>query len=95
MIIANTVDVRKDFKNLCLKAEQGERILITRPKQKNLILVSEEEFTKLEFTQKSVPESKFDIISKFFGIAKGDSLDCINDKDVLSDRLVEKYESLT
>ncbi|MCL2078815.1 MAG: hypothetical protein FWH17_03115 [Oscillospiraceae bacterium] len=94
MIVANTVEMRKNFKNLCLQAEQGEKILITRPRQKNLILVSEEEFTRLGYAQKSTPQSKFDILSNFFGIAGGSALDGKNDKDVLAQGLVEKYESL-
>ncbi|MCL2088835.1 MAG: hypothetical protein FWH14_05085 [Oscillospiraceae bacterium] len=94
MVVANTIDMRKNFKNLCLKAEQGERVLITRPKQKNLILISEEEFTRLEYAQKSVPQSKFDILSNFFGIAKDDVLEEKSDKEILAEGLVEKYESL-
>jgi len=94
MIITNTVDLRRDFKNLCLKAEQGEKILITRPKQKNLVLVSEEEFSRLEFGGKQEAQSKFDILSSFFGIAKGDFPPGKSDKEILAESLVEKYESI-
>ncbi|MCL2108609.1 MAG: hypothetical protein FWH20_04595 [Oscillospiraceae bacterium] len=93
MIITNTIDMRKDFKSLCLKAEQGEMVLITGPMQKNLILISEEEFTKLEHTQKAEPQTqnKFEILSSFFGIAKGDLLNGKSDKEVLAEGLVGKY----
>ncbi|MCL2052906.1 MAG: hypothetical protein FWG90_00480 [Oscillospiraceae bacterium] len=90
MIIARTSDIKKDFNSLCLKAEQGERVLITRPKQKNLILISEEEYTRLE-ARKSLPQDKFDILSGYFGIAKGNGLEGKSDKDILAEELVKKY----
>jgi PHD/YefM family antitoxin component YafN of YafNO toxin-antitoxin module len=94
MIVANTLDVRNDFKRLCLKAEQGEKILITRPKQKNLILISEELFIQLGLAESSKPQSKYEILSQFRGIAKGGTFDK-SDKEMLAESLVEKYESIT
>jgi PHD/YefM family antitoxin component YafN of YafNO toxin-antitoxin module len=94
MTVVNTVDVRNNFRNLCLKAERGEKILIIRPKQKNLILVSEEEFIRLGLSEKEKPKSKYELLSQFRGIAKGGNFEK-NDKDTLAESLVEKYESIT
>lgn len=92
MLTVTTVEVRNDFRNICQKAEKGERVLILRPKQKNLILISEEEFTKLGAVTEE-PLSKFAVLSNFFGIAKSEGFHK-SDKEILEEGLVNKYESI-
>ncbi|MCH3918338.1 MAG: type II toxin-antitoxin system Phd/YefM family antitoxin [Spirochaetia bacterium] len=48
MITANTISVRDNFKNFCDIAANGEPVIVSRTKNKNVVLVSETEFRKME-----------------------------------------------
>lgn len=40
--------VRNDFKNICDRVFNGEVFIISRPKNENVVLVSEKEYAELE-----------------------------------------------
>ena len=47
MIALRAVDVKTNFKDVCAKAFGGEVILISRPKNQNVVLLSEAEYNEL------------------------------------------------
>ena len=64
MIALRAVDVKTNFKDVCAKAFCGEVILISRPKNQNVVLLSEAEFNELSRSaylaklERSVEETK-------------------------------------
>lgn len=48
MIELKTTDLRDNFKKISELASSGEKILISRPHNKNLVLLSEKEYNELE-----------------------------------------------
>jgi antitoxin YefM len=48
MIALRTVDLRNDFRRVSEIVSSGERVLIARPKNKNMVILSEEEYNDLE-----------------------------------------------
>jgi len=47
MIAVKTADVRNDFKSISDLATSGEAILIVRPHNHNVVLISEKEYREL------------------------------------------------
>ena len=65
MIALKAVDVKTNFKDVCARAFAGETILISRPKNQNVVLLSESEYNNilnnlayLAKLEKSVAETK-------------------------------------
>jgi antitoxin YefM len=50
MIALRTVDIRNDFKRVSDLVGSGEKVLIARPHNENLVVLSEKEYNKLEKT---------------------------------------------
>lgn len=48
MLALKTVDLRNDFKRVSDIINAGERILIARPKNQNLVVLSERDYNELE-----------------------------------------------
>jgi len=48
MIVLKTVDLRNDFKKVSDLVMSGEKVLISRPRNENLVVLSEQEYRKLE-----------------------------------------------
>jgi len=48
MLALRTVDLRNDFKRISEIINAGERILIARPKNQNLVVLSEKDYNELE-----------------------------------------------
>lgn len=48
MIALKTTDIRNDFKKIGNLAYAGEKILISRPRNENLVILSEKEYNELE-----------------------------------------------
>ncbi|MDR1703533.1 MAG: type II toxin-antitoxin system Phd/YefM family antitoxin [Clostridiales bacterium] len=48
MIALNTVDIRNDFKRVSDLINSGEKVLISRPHNENLVAISEKEYNELE-----------------------------------------------
>lgn len=47
MIAIKTADVTQDFKNVADRVMRGERVLISRPKNENIVMITEREFNEL------------------------------------------------
>ena len=48
MIAVKTVDVRNDFKKVSELVKSGEKVLIARPHNENLVILSEKEYNELD-----------------------------------------------
>ena len=48
MIALRTVDLRNDFKRVSNLIYSGETVLIARPRNENLVILSEKEYNELE-----------------------------------------------
>ena len=48
MIAIKTVDIRNDFKRISDLVSAGEKILIARPHNQNLVVLSEKEYNELD-----------------------------------------------
>ena len=47
MLAVKSMDVRDNFKSLCDKVFHGETLIISRPKNENVVMVSEAEYNKM------------------------------------------------
>jgi len=47
MIAVKTLDVTQDFKRIAERIIQGERVLISRPKNENIVMITESEYNHL------------------------------------------------
>lgn len=48
MIAVKGTDVKNNFKSLCDRVFLGETIIISRPKNENIVMISEKEFSEYE-----------------------------------------------
>ena len=48
MVTVKTVDIRNDFKRISNIVSNGEKVIISRPRNENLIILSEREYNELE-----------------------------------------------
>ena len=48
MIAIKTVDIRNEFKRISDLIHSGEKVLISRPRNENLVIMSEKEYNELE-----------------------------------------------
>lgn len=48
MIALKTTDIRNDFKKVSNLIFTGEKILVSRPRNENLVILSEKEYNELE-----------------------------------------------
>ena len=53
MIAVKTVDVTQDFKRIAERIVQGEKILISRPKNENIVMITETEYNQLNKLRES------------------------------------------
>jgi antitoxin YefM len=53
MIAIKTVDLRNDFKRVSALVNAGEKVLIARPHNENLVVLSEKEYNELEKTRRN------------------------------------------
>ncbi len=47
MLAVKSMDVRSNFKNLCDKVFNGETLIISRPKNENIVMLSEHEYNEM------------------------------------------------
>lgn len=47
MIAVRSMDVRENFKAFCDKVFQGETLIISRPKNENVVMLSEAEYNEM------------------------------------------------
>jgi len=48
MVAIRTIDIRNDFKRVSEIVNSGEKVLIARPKNQNLVVLSEKDYNELE-----------------------------------------------
>ena len=53
MVAVKGTTVKNDFKNICDRVFKGEVFIISRPKDENVVMVSEREYTELERLKKN------------------------------------------
>ena len=57
MIAVKTADVTQDFKSVADRIMRGEKVLISRPKNENIVMITEREFNELDkLRQKNMNE---------------------------------------
>jgi antitoxin YefM len=47
MLAEKSMDVRENFKSLCDKVFNGETLIISRPKNENVVMLSEHEYNEM------------------------------------------------
>lgn len=47
MLAVKSMDIRDNFKNLCDKVVNGETLIISRPKNENVVMLSEHEYNEI------------------------------------------------
>ena len=47
MLAVKSMDLRDNFKNFCDKVFNGETIIVSRPKNENIVMLSETEYNKM------------------------------------------------
>ena len=47
MIAVKTLDVTQDFKSIAERIMRGEKVLISRPKNENIVMITETEYNQL------------------------------------------------
>ena len=47
MLVVRSMDVRDNFKSLCDKVFNGETLIISRPKNENVVMLSEYEYNEI------------------------------------------------
>ena len=47
MLVVKSMDVRENFKSLCDKVFRGETLIISRPKNENIVMLSETEYKEI------------------------------------------------
>lgn len=47
MLAVKSMDVRDNFKSLCDKVFQGETLIISRPKNENVVMLSETQYNEM------------------------------------------------
>ncbi|MCL1858866.1 MAG: hypothetical protein FWF92_06495 [Oscillospiraceae bacterium] len=53
MIAVKTLDVTQDFKSIAERIMQGEKVLISRPKNENIVMITETEYNHLNKLRES------------------------------------------
>lgn len=53
MVAVKGTTVKNDFKNICDRVFRGETLIISRPKDENIVMLSEREYTELERLRKN------------------------------------------
>ena len=47
MLAVKSMDVRENFKSLCYKVFRGETLIVSRPKNENIVMMSESEYNEI------------------------------------------------
>ncbi len=53
MLAVKSMDVRDNFKSLCDKVFRGETLIISRPKNENVVMISEAEYNDMMKAKKN------------------------------------------
>lgn len=47
MLVVKSMDVRENFRFLCDKVFKGETLIVSRPKNENIVMISESEYNEM------------------------------------------------
>lgn len=65
MLAVKSMDIRENFKEWCTKVINGETLVVSRPKNENVVIISEKEYNKmLKAKQNAEYLAKLDISQK-------------------------------
>ena len=53
MIAVRGIDIKQNFKEICDRVFGGEVMIVSRPKNENIVLISEKKYAELEKAQKN------------------------------------------
>ena len=48
MLAVKSMDVRENFREWCNKVVSGETLVVSRPKNENVVIISEKEYNEME-----------------------------------------------
>lgn len=54
MLALKAVDVKNNFKNICSQVFNGEIVMLSRPKNQNVVMISEAEYNRLEKARRNL-----------------------------------------
>ncbi len=54
MLAVKSMDVRENFKSLCDKVFSGETLIVSRPKNENIVMMSEAEYNEIMKAKRNV-----------------------------------------
>lgn len=54
MVAVKGTTVKNDFKNICDRAFKGEIFIISRPKDENVVIISEKEYAELDRMRRNI-----------------------------------------
>lgn len=54
MLAVKSMDLRENFKSLCDKVFGGETLIISRPKNENVVMISEKEYNEMMKAKRNV-----------------------------------------
>ena len=54
MLALKAIDVKNNFKSVCSQVFGGETVLLSRPKNQNIVMLSEAEYNKLEKAKRNL-----------------------------------------
>jgi antitoxin YefM len=60
MTTIKSVDALKNFKDICAMAHKGETIVVSRPHNENVIVISEKEYSRMAEAQRLLTEQYID-----------------------------------
>jgi antitoxin YefM len=58
MMAVKSMDVRDNFKTLCDRVFQGETLIVSRPKNENIVMLSEKEYNDLQKAKRNAEYQK-------------------------------------
>jgi len=91
MIVIKTADLTQNFKHVAEIILGGEKVLISRPKNENLVILTEKEYNQMESMRQSrTRDQKIASVKNFF-----DNILAIKDEDnVLTDSDWEEFAAI-
>lgn len=54
MLALKAIDVKNNFKNICSQVFNGEIVMLSRPKNQNVVMISEAEYNRLEKARRNL-----------------------------------------
>ena len=54
MLALKAIDVKNNFKSICAQVFSGETVLLSRPKNQNIVMISEAEYNRMEKARRNL-----------------------------------------